>query len=115
MATGSFTETSTIQAAVADRLAQSDMGWTFVAGDDLARNESEVMIESDVCETLSRLNPLVAVNPHYADEILPKLRALILSVYDDGLMAANERMMSWLKGFESHQFIGEQYPEPIRL
>src|SRR6478735_4533268 len=103
MATSSFTETSTIQAAVADRLSQSEMGWTFVVGDDLPRDYSEVLIESHLLEALSRLNPQIKANPHYADEILPKLRAVILSVIDDGLMAANERMMSWLKGFQSHQ------------
>lgn len=115
MATTSFTETSTIQAAVANRLSQPDMDWTFVEGEDLPRDHTEVLIESHLLEALSRLNPQIAASPHYADEILPKLRAVLLSVVDDGLMAANEKMMGWLKGFESHQFVGEQYPEPIRL
>jgi type I restriction enzyme, R subunit len=115
MATGSLTETSTIQAAVVHRLSQKDMGWTFIEGDDLPRSYSDVLIESDVAEALQRLNPLIKANPDYADEILPKLRALILSVYDDGLMATNETMMKWLKGDQEHQFVGESYPEPVQL
>ena len=46
---------------------------------------------------------------------MPKLRAVVLSVHDDGLVAANERLMSWLRGNETVQFVGEQYPTPIRL
>jgi len=115
MATSSFTETSSIQAAVLDRLAKPDLGWELVAPDDLARDKTDVLIESDIVEALVRLNPLIAAEPERADEILQKLRAIVLSVYDDGLVAANERMMSWLRGHESHQFVGEASAEPVRL
>lgn len=110
-----FAEASTVQAAVLARLTQPDLGWAFVPGAELARDRTDVLIESDVVEALARLNPLIAANPRYADEILPKLRAVVLSTYDDGLMAANERMMGWLRGHVEHQFVGEAHPEPIRL
>jgi type I restriction enzyme, R subunit len=110
-----FTESSTTQACVVDRLTQPDLSWEFVSGDALARDETEVLIEEEVIAALKRLNPLIAKQPERVDEVVPKLRALILAAYNDGLMAANERMVSWLRGVESHQFIGELVAEPVRL
>src|SRR5689334_212331 len=110
-----FTESSTTQACVVDRLTRPDLGWRFVAGDALARDATEVLVEEDVIWALQRLNPLVARQPERVDEVLPKVRALVLAAYNDGLIAANERMISWLRGLEAHQFIGELVAEPVRL
>src|SRR5439155_19357000 len=110
-----FTESSTTQAAVIDRLAQPDMGWEFVAPEELARDRTDVLIEPDVVEALQRLNPLLAEKPQLVDEVLPKLRAVLLSVQDEGVVAANERMMSWLRGNEMVQFVGEPSPTQIQL
>jgi type I restriction enzyme R subunit len=74
-----------------------------------------VLLEADVVEALQRLNPILAERAHLLAEVMPKLRAVLLSVHDDGLVAANERLMSWLRGNETVQFVGEQYPTPIRL
>ena len=49
------------------------------------------------------------------NEVLPKLRAVLFSVGDDGLVATNERMMSWLRGTETHRFVGTDQPVPITL
>src|SRR3972149_3257317 len=110
-----LTESSTTQAAVVDRLATTDLRRTFAPGTELARDRTDVLIESDVVDVLARLNPIIAANPHYADEILPKLRAVVLSADGDGLMAANERMMRWLRGHAEHQFVGKAHPAPVRL
>jgi len=111
----SFTETSTTQAAIVDRLTQPDLGWTFVPGAELSRELTDVLIEDDVIEALKRLNPLIAKHPEYAEEVIARLRALILAVYDDGLVKVNEAMMSWLRGLETHQFVGELVAEPVQL
>lgn len=110
-----FTESSTIQAAIRDRATRADLGWRHVPGKALDREDISPLIEREVIDALLRLNPLVAAKPERVDEILPKLRAVILSVTDEGLVAANERMTRWLRGFESHQFVGTDKTVPIRL
>src|SRR4051812_12982982 len=91
------------------------MGYTFVPGKDLDREEISALIEPDVVEALIKFNPVIAEKPERANEIISKLRAVILSVTDEGLVAANERMMGWLRGLESHQFVGTGKSVPIKL
>ena len=110
-----FDEASTIQAAVLDRLTQPDLGWEFVPPEGLGREKTSAMLEADVVEALQQLNPILEEKPWLLQEVMPKLRAVSLSVYDDGLVATNERLMSWLHGNETVQFVGEQHPVPIRL
>lgn len=110
-----FTETSTTQAAVVDRLSQSDLGWDVIEPDKLGRDNTEILVEHEVVDALQRLNPILAERPQLIDEVMPKLRAVLLAVHDDGLVAANERMMSWLRGNETVHFVGEQSPTEIRL
>src|SRR4051794_8398468 len=110
-----WTEASTIQDAIADRLSRSDLGWTYVPPEQLEREEMSAFVEPDVVEALIRLNPKIAEAPERVDEILPRLRATILAVADEGLVRANELMIDWLRGLQAHQFIGEMQPTPIRL
>jgi type I restriction enzyme, R subunit len=110
-----FTESSTTQAAVVDRLVQPDLGWQLVQADQLRRDKTDVLIEADVVEALERLNPLIAERPELVDQVLPKLRAVLLVVQDDGLVPTNEKLMSWLRGGETVHFVGEPSPTPIRL
>lgn len=110
-----FTEASTIQAAVADRLRKVDLGWTEVHPYQLAREDISVLVEPDVADALVTLNPAIAAHPERVDQVLPALRAVVLSVAEDGLVAANERMMNWLRGREAVQFIGEPAPLPVKL
>jgi len=110
-----FTEANTIQAAVVDRLAKPDLGWAPVAPDQLQREDISAIIEPDVAAALVRLNPLIAKDPARVDQVLPGLRATVLSVVEDGLVAANERMMAWLRGTQEVHFIGEPGPAPVRL
>lgn len=115
MTVGSFTEASTIQAAVVDRLSKPDLEWTEVHPAKLTRENISALIEPDVTEALLKLNPAIAAEPDRVDQVLPALRAVVLSVVEDGLVAANERMMSWLRGREAVQFVGEPAPVPVRL
>jgi len=110
-----FTEASTIQAAIRDCLTQGDLGWTHVPADELEREETSALIEADAVDALIRLNPSIAAHPERVDEVLPRLRAVVLSVADEGLVRANELMVEWLRGLHAHQFIGEAQAEPIRL
>ncbi len=111
----SFTEANTIQAAVIDRLAKADLGWQKVAPEQLGREDISALIEPDISDALIRLNPAIAKDPDRVDQVLPALRAAVLSSVEDGLIAANERMMSWLRGTQEVHFVGEPAPLPVKL
>jgi len=95
-----------VQQALVERLARRDIGWHSVPGGSLDRPPDAVMIESEVVAALRRLNPAIAAQPEHVDEVLPKLRAAILSVANDGLVEANRRMVDWLRGEQTIRFVG---------
>jgi len=78
--------------------------WDHVSSTKLQRAESDVLIEPELRATLLRLNPEIALNPDYADEVLYRLRAIILSVQTDGLVRANEEFTAWLRGERTMPF-----------
>ena len=109
----SFTEFNTVEAYVRDLLAGpvktvpantvqeshasygpslKGIGWRYAAPADVPRQIQEVLVESWLCDVLIRLNPEIAAQPDRADEVLYKLRAIVLSVRSDGLIRANEEM-----------------------
>jgi type I restriction enzyme R subunit len=104
-----------VQAALVERLTKSDLGWTFIHGPSLDRPFDSVLIEPDVIAALTRLNPAVAEKHERVDEVLPRLRAAILSVRDDGLMEANRRTLGWLRGHETVKYVGTDTYVPVRL
>jgi type I restriction enzyme, R subunit len=105
----------TVQDAVLARLAKPDLGWTYVASGSLGRGPRQVLIEGHVIEALVRLNPAIAERPDRVNEILPRLRAAILAVGDDGLVASNRAMSDWLRGLVSHKYVGTEQFVPVRL
>ena len=54
-------------------------GWKYIKADELQREYSDVLVEPMVKEALIRLNPEIAEEPTRADEVIYKLRSLILS------------------------------------
>ena len=78
--------------------------WTYVAGAALPRQLNEVMVEPWVREALISLNPEIAEEPDRADEVIYALRAILLSVQGDGLVRANENLMTWLRGEKTMPF-----------
>ena len=104
-----------VQAALVQRLTMPDLGWTLKAAGSLARDDDAVLVETEVIGALTRLNPAVSDLPSRVDEVLPKLRAAVLGVRDDGLIEANRRMLSWLRGHETVRFSGTETFVPIRL
>lgn len=108
-----FSESSTVQAALIERLV--GLGWTHVPGKDLPRTIDSVLIEEHLSDTLVHLNPVIAEDPDRIDEVLPKLRAVLLSALNDGLVAANERLVTWLRGDQTVRFVGTDVDVPIRF
>lgn len=72
--------------------AHKGLGWCRVESRDMPRQTQEVLVERWVREALIRLNPEIAAQSDRADEVLYKLRAIILSVRSDGVIRANEEM-----------------------
>ena len=91
------------------------IGWRRVASADIPRQHQDVLIESWVREALIRLNPEISAQPDRADEVLYKLRAIVLSVRSDGLIRANEEFTAWLRGERSMPFGQNNEHVPVRL
>lgn len=112
----------TFEKMVCDTLASN--GWKYIPAEKLPRQYSDVMVESMVKEALIRLNPCIAEEPSRADEVIYKLRTLILSVQPNNLVAQNEAFKKLV--FENNSFpfgkdgrmvpvtfFGSLYPEEL--
>lgn len=89
--------------------------WQYIAPQDLKRGVNEVLLESNLLQALQRLNPAIAANPALADEVIYKLRAILLSVGQVGLVRANQAFQKWMCGDESMPFGEKNQHIPIQL
>ena len=90
-------------------------GWHYVPATSLPRQPKDVFIETFLREALIRLNPAIAANPDRAEEVIYKLRAMVLAVRSDGIISANEQFTEWLRGNKTMPF-GDNYAHvPVRL
>jgi len=90
-------------------------GWHYVPSLSLPRRVNDVFIEPYLREALIRLNPEIAAQPERADEVLYKLRAIVLAVRSDGLIRANEEFTAWLRGERSMPFGENNQHVTVRL
>ncbi len=130
----SFTEASTVENLVRDLLCGAvthhtsvgaglarrhgklaGLGWHYLASTNVPRAPHEVLVESWVRDALLRLNPEIAAFPDRADEVLYKLRAIVLAVRSDGLIKANEELTAWLRGDRSMPFGPKNEHTTVRL
>src|SRR4051812_24006541 len=72
--------------------------WNYIPPDELKREITEVFVELELKEALIRINSAIAVQPSRADEVIHKLRAILITVNQVGLVRANEDFAKWLKG-----------------
>ena len=131
-----FNESNTVEAYVRDVLAgpskatppntvqepqasygpsPKGIGWRYAAPAEVPRQIQEVLVEPWLRDALIRLNPEIADQPDRADEVLYKLRAIVLSVRSDGLIRANEEMTAWMRGERSMPFGPNNAHVPVRL
>ena len=108
-----FDEASVVEALLLERMTK--LGWNYVFGPALVRATTDVLVESQVISALVRLNPEIAEEPARAEEVIYKLRAVIQGVVGDGLVAANEKFMSWLRGEQTMPFGSNGEHVTIRL
>lgn len=89
--------------------------WQFKSASDLNRSVNEVLLESELKDALIRLNPEINTNPALADEVIYKLRAILISVHQMGLVKANEEFFKWMTGDKTMPFGENNRHVPIRL
>lgn len=70
--------------------------WRYVQPDLLPREITDVLLESELKESLCRLNPAIAAQPERAYEVIHKLRAILITVNNVGLVQANKEFARWL-------------------
>ena len=129
-----FTESNTVEALVRDVLcggvthhtavgpglarrrgALSGLGWHYLAPQQLPRQAHEILVEDHVRETLIRLNPEIAAQTDRADDVLYRLRAILMGVRTDGLVKANEEFAAWISGERSMPFGADGEHVTVRL
>lgn len=72
--------------------------WKYVEPELLHRQLTDVLIDKEIKEALCRLNPDIANQPERADEVIHKLRAILITVNSVGLVRANQEFARWLRG-----------------
>ena len=102
-------------AGVAEGQATYGAQWQYHSADDLDRGVNEVLVESELLKALIRINPEIQLNPALADEVIYKLRAILISVNQTGLVRANEEFTKWLQGEKTMPFGENNRHVPVRL
>ena len=127
-----FSEANTVEALIRDLLCGgvtqptaigpgrthgtiAGLGWHYVTAQNLPRQLHEVFVEDHLREALIRLNPGIAAQPDRADDVLYKLRAIVMGARSDGLVKANEEFAAWLTGERSMPFGDNGEHVTIRL
>ena len=89
--------------------------WQYVSPQQLNRTVNEVLVETELKAALIRLNPEIARNHDLAEEVIYKLRAILLSVHQIGLVKANEEFFKWMCGEKTMPFGENNRHVPVKL
>lgn len=89
--------------------------WRYIQPDLLPRELTDVLLEKELKESLCRLNPAIATNPERANEVIHKLRAILITVNNVGLVRANEEFAKWLGNEVSLPIGTNNQHEVVRL
>ena len=98
-----------------DAPAAYGLQWQYKSPSELNRSVNEVMLENDLKEALIRLNPEINARPELADEVIYKLRAILILVNQEGLVRTNEEFFKWLSGDKTMPFGENNRHVPIRI
>lgn len=100
---------------VSEPLTSYALQWQFKSPEQLGRGVNEVLVESELVKALIRLNSEIEANPHLADEVIHKLRAILISVNQVGLVKANEEFFAWMTGEKTMPFGENNRHVPVKL
>ena len=98
-----FNEENTVEDYIKD-LLESKHKWKFVSQKDLKRQDNDVLVENSLRDALIRLNPEIKENPELVEEVLYKLRAIIISAKGTGLVKTNEEFSKWIRNQKTMPF-----------
>ncbi len=101
--------------AVSTSKSSYGLQWLYQTPEELNRGVNEVLVESVLKEALIRLNPEIKQTPDLADEVIYKLRAILISVNQVGLVKANEEFFKWMTGEKTMPFGENNRHVPVRL
>ena len=102
-----------VQMGLAEHLSR--LGWVWAEDETLGRPFESVFMLDDLSSSLHRLNPEIQDSPSRSDEILAKLRAVVLGVRNDGLVATNEEFVAWLCGRRTIKYIGTDKDVQVKI
>jgi type I restriction enzyme R subunit len=89
--------------------------WKYIQPELLQRDIADVFLEKELKESIIRLNPAIKDNPEKAEEIIRKLRAVLIAVGNVGLVRANEEFSRWLR-WEITMPLGKNHEHiPVKL
>jgi type I restriction enzyme R subunit len=92
-----FNEQSVTENGIINRLSKlTGIHWSFCVGDSLPRQAQDIFVDTWLKDALCVLNPAIAVQPDYADDVIHKLRGVMAEARHTGLVKANENFHSWL-------------------
>ena len=118
----SFNEMNTIENALRDHLVgkpvtehtkmiaeeiaeyitgSKDIKWKYIHGENLVlygKQPQDVFVDTWLKDALCRLNKPLAANPDLADEVIHRMRGILLEASYSGLIRANEIFQDWLLG-----------------
>jgi len=118
----SFNEMNTIENALRDHLVgrkvtastgmvaeesseyvagSKDLKWKYVHGENLVlygKQPQDVFVDTWLKESLCRLNKPLKDNPDLADEVIHRMRGVLLEAGYSGLIRANEVFQDWMLG-----------------
>jgi type I restriction enzyme R subunit len=89
--------------------------WVYQSPEQLNRGVNEVLLESPLKASLIKLNQEIAAKPELADEVIYKLRAILISVNQVGLVKANEEFFKWMVGDKTMPFGENNRHVPVKL
>jgi len=97
------------------RAVYGSFPWKYRSSVELKRSSDQVLVESELRDALIRLNPEITANPAFADEVIYKLRAILVTANQTGLVRANEEFYAWVSGEKTMPFGENNQHVPVRL
>lgn len=94
-------DTTTEQMLIDDAIVN---GWEYIRAEDLDRDYNDVIIGSMLIEALKRLNPVIAKNEEYAEEVYSALQRIIYGCAGEGVVKANEKFTEWMRNEKTMPF-----------